>query len=217
MWYNRRRWVKNHKQSNKVKGEKEMENTNFLSWIEYDGKNYFLTKDDLETERGIRLLKTYDYSSSKESIRYLLIIEYYNDGNKKLQNGAFHKCVDFTDPSRFPTEIVQTLKDGLFEGFGTPIETLIPKLREVYTAVEKAAYDTMQQIKQKANKETDREFDLYLQHKKNYTDEKISLWFRREVEHKKVKIKATKEYQKTKHTIFWNLFKDPNNRIAAWR
>jgi len=29
---------------------------NFISWIEYDGKNYFIKNSDLETKEGKKLL-----------------------------------------------------------------------------------------------------------------------------------------------------------------
>ncbi len=83
-----------------------------MSWIEYDGQIYFLTAKDLRTKEG-REFKRYLGSAYKEDVVGHGAIDHFY-GLKG--QGVHHEVNDFTDPARFPQQIVAAIKAGAFHG-----------------------------------------------------------------------------------------------------
>ena len=153
----------------------------FISWVEHDGKNWFLTKNEINSDKGVELL---EYCGCREDlVGHGAIRHYYN-----FSGGFDKELTDFSDPSRFPDEIVQALKDGLFEGVGMPMGILTPKARAKYDKIRQPAQTEYDKIEQPA-------------------------W----AEYDKIEQPARAKYDKIEQPAFWNLFKTPSNRIEAWR
>jgi vacuolar-type H+-ATPase subunit E/Vma4 len=86
----------------------------FVSWIEIDGTNYFLTSKELKTKKG-KELKQYLGSKYYEDICGHGAIDWYFE----LHGEGTHKeCADFSSPKNFPNDIVKTIKSGSFLGIG---------------------------------------------------------------------------------------------------
>ena len=90
----------------------------FISWKEYNGKNYFITSADLETKAGKELLKP-------EVIDALCghgaIDHYYPELKNKGEN---KECSDFSSPDNFPEDIAKAIKQGEFNGIGICLDIL---------------------------------------------------------------------------------------------
>ena len=74
----------------------------FISWINFEGKLYFLTDADIFSDYGKKILSTKD----NDPIGHTAIRIYYN-----LKHGEQHECQDVWNPSKFPPEIAEKLKD----------------------------------------------------------------------------------------------------------
>ena len=101
----------------------------FISWIEKDGKLYYLTTEDIESKRG----KEYrDYNPNADDIKgHGAIRWFYN-----LKGGKEKECTDFTTPKGFPREIQKAIIQGKFRrSFGpVPAGLLIAPLYADYEA-----------------------------------------------------------------------------------
>ena len=82
----------------------------YISWIEYEGKNYFITETDLQTKEGRELLKQYNNNIyHKDVVGHGFIRAYYPELKRMGQN---KECTDFSSPKNFPHEIVKQIKAG---------------------------------------------------------------------------------------------------------
>jgi len=121
----------------------------FISWIEHDGKNWYLTKSELNSAKGKELL---EYCGCAEDLVGHGAIRHYHD----FDGGFDKELADFSDPSRFPAEIVQAMKDGLFEGMGLPMEVLTPEAQAEYDKIVQPAWAEYEKIWQSARAEYDK-------------------------------------------------------------
>jgi len=189
----------------------------FISWIEHDGKNWYLTNKELNSDKGKELL---EYCGRAEDlVGHGAIRQYYDF------DGGFDKgCTDFTDPSMLPTEIVKALKDGLFEGIGLPWGILTSEARAEYdkgTQQAQAEYDKIEQpahveyekIRQQAWAEYIKITQPTQAESERYGKIRLPAW----AEYVKIQQPAWDKCEKITQPAFWNLFKEPNNRIEAWR
>jgi hypothetical protein len=103
----------------------------FISWIEKDKKVYFLTYDQIyNTPQGEILRKEVGGDKPEDFYGHAAIRKYY--GN--ILNGKEHELTDFSNPKRFPDEIVVAIKNGEFRGLATPKGLLSDELDEDYQA-----------------------------------------------------------------------------------
>ena len=86
----------------------------FVSWVEYGDKLYYLTANLLNTKEG-RALKKHLGTAYAEDIKGHGAIEHYF-GIK----GKHRECTDFSSPNNFPAEIVKAMESGAFRGIGIP-------------------------------------------------------------------------------------------------
>jgi len=78
----------------------------FVSWIEYEGKEYFLTNADLETKEGRKLFKS---DVRDDLCGHGAIMAYYPE----LKNKGLHQeCENFSSQKNFPKAIAKALKNG---------------------------------------------------------------------------------------------------------
>lgn len=88
----------------------------FLSWVEFDGRVYFLTLNDLNTNEGRELRRTLGDRFFDDIGQHGSIMAFYH-----LPVHCRH-CVenDFSSPDRFPLEIIAAMTRGGFAGLGMP-------------------------------------------------------------------------------------------------
>ena len=115
----------------------------FVSWIEFKEKNYFLTDKDLESKEGKSLLK-YLGNSWREDIKgHGAIRAYFNGGNqelgKKLQWGKEKENTDLSSPDNFPPQIVLAIKEGRMSRIGMSLDLLNDKGEKEYNKIKDQA------------------------------------------------------------------------------
>src|SRR4030042_491139 len=112
----------------------------FISWKEYEGHNYYITKDKLNTKDGEKLLR----SDVKDDIKGHGAIEnYYPELKNK---GINEECEDFSTPDNFPKDIVKDIKNGNFEGVGVCLDILNDIGRKEYHKIVDPAYEEYHKI-----------------------------------------------------------------------
>ena len=156
---------------------------NFVSWIEYKGKNYFLENKDLTTKQGKKLLD----DGYKDDIEGHGAIEHYYP---ELKGKGVHKeCEDFSTPDNFPKEIVDALKDGRLSNIGIAVDILNTKGKQAYEEIVKSAWDEYDKINNSA-------WDEYEKIKKSARDEYNKIVKSTWDEYIKIKNSARDEYEK---------------------
>ena len=187
----------------------------FISWIEHDGRLYYLTREQLDSEKGKELAEY--CGSPKDLVGHGAIRKYYG-----FSAGFNRECINFSTPDNFPTEIVSALKKGLFYGMGTPTAILTPEASKQYLKTTKPAWEEYEEIEQKIAWEEYWKI-IHSEKKKCYEGKCQTLG-----DHKRIAALAWEKYKEMQHPAwekykeidqksFWNLFKDPNNRIECWR
>jgi len=78
----------------------------FVSWIEFEGKEYFLVNADLETKEGKKLLLP---PVKVDLCGHGAILSYYPELKGK---GVKKECTDFSRQENFPKSIAKALKKG---------------------------------------------------------------------------------------------------------
>jgi len=88
----------------------------FVSWVERRGKVYFLTSEQLESERGQKWVKEEKVSPDDLCGHGTIRLWYRIDAG----DGVDKEQTDFTRPSDFPPEIAEAVKAGKFNSFPLP-------------------------------------------------------------------------------------------------
>jgi len=144
----------------------------FVSWIEKDNKNYYLTKNQLKTDKGKNLIKYCD----GQDIQGHGAIRRYFWGNEQAKGGVDKECSNFSTPLNFPKEIVKDLLNGNFNHklFDLPLDILNNKARKEYLKIKQSEWKEYLKIKQLAWEEYDKKRQLafykLLKAKKNRKD-----------------------------------------------
>ena len=116
----------------------------FVSWVEKDGKVFFLTGEDVfETKRGKELqkyCKSADDFPGHGAIRW-----YYN-----FTGGTDKECTDFSSPDNFPNEIVAAIKSGKMRGLSIEEQLLTRPAWAEYEKIEQPAWAEYEKIEQLA-------------------------------------------------------------------
>ena len=88
----------------------------FVSWIEYEGKNYFLTNKHLEDKEGQELIRFLGPEFDEDIKGHGAIRAYYNGGKQQFKEGlkwgTEKENSDLSSPANFPPEIVESIKKG---------------------------------------------------------------------------------------------------------
>jgi hypothetical protein len=84
----------------------------FISWIELDGKVFFLSNDELNTKAGRKLIRK---CKPEDLYGHGSIREYYPELKSCGKN---RECTDFSKPENFPPVIVKAFKAGRMSEFG---------------------------------------------------------------------------------------------------
>ena len=111
----------------------------FISWIEYEKKNYFLTDKDLESKEGKSLIKFLGNNFKEDIKGHGAIRTYFNGGNqelgKKLQWGQERENTDLSSPNNFPPEIVLAIKEGRMSRIGMSLDLLNDEGKRKYNKI----------------------------------------------------------------------------------
>ena len=176
----------------------------FISWKSYEGKNYYLTNEDLETKAGKELLKP---EFVADICGHGAIEHYYPELKGK---GSNEECSDFSSPNNFPKEIVKALKQGKLTKIGIVLDILNDAGRQEYEKIEQSALAEYKKIQQPAYAEYEK-----IQQSAWAEYEKIQqpAW----AEYKKIEQPALAEYEKIKQPGFWKIAKQKKYRKNKWK
>ena len=164
----------------------------FISWIEKDGKNYFLTSADLASKRGIELR---EHCGNDDDLVGHGALRWYYGG---FEGGTKKECTDFSTPLNFPAEIVEAIKAGKFRGMGCPEGLLNSPAQAEFDKIRYAARAEYNKIVDAAGAE--------------YKKIKDAAW----AEYEKIVDPAQAEYNKIINKTFWDLYMITENRNPAW-
>ena len=196
----------------------------FISWIEYENKNYFLTDKDLESKEGKSLIKFLGNSFREDIKGHGAIRTYFNGGNqelgKKLQWGKEKENTDLSSPNNFPPEIVLAIKEGRMSRIGMSLDLLNDKGKEKYNKIKDQALDEYKKIKDPAlaeyKKITDQAWAEYKKIKDQAWAEYNKIKDQSLAEYNKIKDQAWAEYNKIKDQAFWKIFPQKKYRNPLW-
>src|SRR3990167_4673791 len=175
----------------------------FVSWIEHDNKNYFLTEKDLVSKEGRAFLKangTVDIQGHG-AIRAL----YPELGGL----GIDKEVSNFKSPENFPKDIVKAIKNGDFYGVGICLDILNSEgtsesdkisqsARAKYNKIRRPAWAEYNKIRQSALDE--------------YNKIRRPAW----AEYNKIRQSALAEYNKIRQPAFWEIAKQKKYRAKKW-
>jgi len=176
----------------------------FISWIEYRGRNYFLTKRELATRDGQKLLREI---GQDEITGHGAIREYYG---LEPSWGVNRECTNFKTPNNFPLEIVSAIKEGMFEGLGIALDIFNDSAWAEYEEKRQPAWAKYEEKRQPAWAE-------YQRVKQRALDEYEKVEQLARAKYDKVEQLAWAEYQRAKQTAFWELAVKKENRVKKWR
>ena len=198
----------------------------FISWKNYEGRNYFLISTDLDTKEGKKLLKS---EVIDDLCGHGAIEAYYPELKGKGEN---KECTDFSSPANFPLDIVKAIKEGKFQGIGICLDILTleaqaeyEKIKQPayaeYIKIDKSAYAEYQKIQQPAWAEYLKiqppAWDKYEKIQQpawaEYQKIKQPAW----AEYEKIQQPAWDKYWKIRQLAFWSLARIKENRIEIWR
>jgi len=118
----------------------------FVSWIEKDGKLYYLkAKQVFETTRGKQLQK---WCGNSDDYVGHGAIRYYYGFSESVGND--HEGTDFSSPDNFPAEIVKAIKAGEFRGLAVAEKLLSQPALAEYEKVRQSAWAEYKKIRQSA-------------------------------------------------------------------
>jgi hypothetical protein len=184
-----------------------------MSWIEYQGKIYFLDDNKLNTKEGRELLQYLGDRKYEDIPGHGAILHYYPELKHK---GKDKECTDFSTPDNFPSKIVEAIKKGLFVNFGACPQILTasaldlflrPETGKIYAELEKARAKgkktlaelkkTLAELKKACAelKKADAEWE-------KASDE----WYN-----------TRSEWEKADKSYFWQLARIKKNRIKLWQ
>ena len=183
----------------------------FISWIEYEGKEYFLKDKDLETREGKILLKEV---GRNDICGHGAIRNYYAGGKQNIgQNitrwGKEKECTDFSTPKNFPSSIVKCLKSGGMSKIGLPLDLLNDLGKAEYKKITNPALAEYNKIKDQALAEYKKIADPALAEYNKIKDPALA-------EYNKITDQAWAEYNKIKDQAFWKIFAQNKYRNPLW-
>jgi len=165
-----------------------------FSWIDLDGKIYFLDDNKLNTKEGRELLKLLMPMFEDDLLGHGAIRYYYPELKER---GKDYEYTDFSSPDNFPDEIVEAIKSGIFRNFGVCPEILTESASGKYEKIRQPAREEYEKIVQPAwekyNERTQPAWEKY---------EKIVQPAKKEYE--KIRQPAFKEYEKIRQPAFEN-------------
>ena len=191
----------------------------FISWVEKEGRVYFLTQDLIHnTPRGDEIQRR--FPGSGEIIGHAAIRAYF----ELDESGVSKEQTDFGTPNNFPPVIVEAIKKDELRGDGFPQGLLLTNLYDDYKTKRKLIDDDYE-VKRKPIYD-----DYETKHKLIYDDYEVK---RKLINDDYLaKCKLINDDYWTKHKLiyddywvkgklidddYWGLFTISENRNPAWR
>ena len=116
----------------------------FVSWVEYQDKVFFLQNSDLDTKEGREV-----YPKIKDDLcGHGAIEEYYAELKGKVC--VEKECTDFSTPANFPKEIVRAIKKGQMVRIGFCLKILNDAGKAEYEKIKQSALAEYEKIEQSA-------------------------------------------------------------------
>ena len=187
----------------------------FVSWVEYEGNNYFLTDSELQTKEGEKLLRpeVIDDLCGHGAIR-----SYYPE---LIGKGSNLECVDFSTPLNFPKEIVKMIKQGKMSRIGICIDILNKigkkKYKEIqalalkkYKEIEAPAWNKYKEIQAPALKKYE---EIEAPALKKYKEiQALAL-----KKYEEIEATALKKYKEIQRKEFWKIATQKKYRKDNWK
>mgnify|MGYP001614189627 CR=1 FL=1 len=180
----------------------------FISWVEKEGRVYFLTQDLIHnTPRGDEIQRR--FPGSGEIIGHAAIRAYF----ELDESGVSKEQTDFGTPNNFPPVIVEAIKKDELRGDGFPQGLLLTNLYDDYKTKRKLIDDDYEvkcklinddyEVKRKLIDD-----DYWTKHKLIYDD----YWVKGKLIDDDYWVKG-----KLIDDDYWGLFAISENRNPAWR
>jgi hypothetical protein len=167
----------------------------FISWIELDGVNYFITSKQLRSKRG-KELKDYLGSKYSDDVKGHGAINWFFDLKGK---GIHRERTNFSNPKNFPNEIIELIKSGGFKGIGVCEEILTDETWKKYEEIRQSAWKKYQEIEHPA-------YEKYEEIRQSAREKYLE-----------IQQPALKEYHETISKEFWGLAIIKENRKDVWK
>ena len=119
----------------------------FVSWIEHDGRIYYLNDTCMNTKEGRELKKYLGDNYWTDIPGHGAIRHYYSELKGWGENC---ECTDFSTPDNFPPEIVVDIKAGRMRTIGLSLELLNQQAWANYEAVLQPAWVKYKEVQQQA-------------------------------------------------------------------
>jgi vacuolar-type H+-ATPase subunit E/Vma4 len=209
----------------------------FVSWIEYKGKEYFLINADLETKAGEKLLKP---EVIADLCGHGAILSYYPELKGKGENG---ECSNFSKQSNFPKAIAKAIKQGKMSRIDICLDVLNDKGKKQYHKINDQAWAEYHKINDPALAEYNKISDPAWAEYEKISDpalaeynkityqawaeyEKISdqvlaeyekITYQAWAEYNKIREQALAEYNKIRDQAFSRIVKQEKYRNKDWK
>jgi len=177
----------------------------FISWIETNKGNIYLTKEDLKGKR-FREYKEYNKEWKRDIIGHGAIRYFYGEDIKGIEK----ECVDFSNSNNFPKDIVRDIKKGLFEGLGICKGILNKKGAREYEKIKQPALEKYEKIKQPALEKYEKIIQSALEKYEKIIQSALE-------KYEKIEQPALEKYEKIKQPAFWNIVKQKRYRRKEWK
>ena len=181
----------------------------FISWVDVDGTLFYITDDDVNTSNYQELLRK--CGNNDDSLGHGFLREYFQLGGK----GIDKEVNNLTYIHLLPKQIISDIKKCKFEYITSIPDLLNGSAREEYDKKIRSAREEYDKIERSAWKEYIKIEELAIKESAKEEYDKIT----RSAIEKFIKIErsAWEEYNKIERSAFWNLFRNPDNRIDNWK
>ena len=117
---------------------------NFVSWIQFEGEEYFITNSDLDSKEGKKLLAP---DVIDDLCGHGAILSFYPELKTK---GTKKECEDFNSQGNFPVSIATAIKKGGLSKIGICIDILNAAGLKQYKKIKAPAWEQYKKIKAQA-------------------------------------------------------------------
>ena len=199
----------------------------FMSWIEYQGKIYFLDDNKLNTKEGRELLQYLGDRKYEDIPGHGAILHYYPELKHK---GKDKECTDFSTPDNFPSKIVEAIKKGLFVNFGACPQILTASALDLFLRSETGKiYAELEKARAELEKACDEWYKTRAEWEKTLAEGKKTLaelkkaraeWKKADAEWEKASdewYNTRAEWERADKSYFWQLARIKKNRIKLWQ
>ena len=187
----------------------------FISWVEYAGRDYFLTTGDLDTKEGRELV---EYTKDPDDLLgHGAIRMYWGLGEK----GTNKEQKDLSTPGKLPQEIVKAVVEGRMGWYGDCKDILTPKAQKKYNRVIDLAWKEHNRIVALTSEKRNRVVAPALKEYNRVVDP-AQAEYNRVVdpvweEYNRVIAPAWKEYNIIQQDTIRKLIINPKNRRKEWQ